>query len=280
MVVTSPDVKPQGDAADIALSAQARKFRNWHFDWKIFALRVLVVVAVLLLWQFISGHAIPEYAISKPTVVWKTLTAYVQTSAAWEDIRITLIELVLGYAFGILGGAIVGVLLAYWKIGARIFEPMITAVNGIPKVALAPLFLIMLGLGIWSKVAIASMTVFFVMFYNMYYGVRSIPPQLTSVVLLIGGSKLDILRTVVLPGSMPAIIAGLKAGVPFALIGVVVGEFIASDEGVGYYINNQTQQFNAGGTFTGIIILVIIALILNSLAGLLERVALRWQRGN
>jgi NitT/TauT family transport system permease protein len=92
-----------------------------------------------------------------------------------------------------------------------------------------------------------------------------------------GGSRLDILRSVILPGSMPAVIAGLKAGVPFALIGVIVGEFIASDQGVGYYINNQTQQFNAGGTFAGIVLLVIIALILNGLVGLGERYALRWQ---
>ena len=280
MAVSTPDVNVRGDSTDIALSAQARRIRNWHFDMKILLLRVLVVIALLLIWQFISGHAIPKYAISQPTEVWKTLKDYLRTASAWEDIRITLVELLLGYLFGILGGAIIGVLLAYWRVGARIFEPMITAINGIPKVALAPLFLIMLGLGIWSKVAIASMTVFFVMFYNMYYGVRSISKPLTQVLVLVGGSKLDILRTVVVPGTMPAIIAGLKAGVPFALIGVVVGEFIASDEGVGYYINNQTQQFNAGGTFAGIIILVVIALILNGLASMLEHFALRWQHGN
>jgi len=122
------------------------------------------------------------------------------------------------------------------------------------------------------------MTVFFVMFYNIYYGVKSLNKDLIHVLVLMGGSKLDVFRNVILPGSMPAIIAGLKAGVPFALIGVIVGEFIASDQGVGYFINNQTQQFNAGGTFAGIVVLVIITLILNSLVSLLERFALRWRQ--
>jgi NitT/TauT family transport system permease protein len=267
-----------GDQADLVLSSQAKRSRTWRPDFRIAILRLLVVVALLVIWQLISGSLIPDFAISKPTEVAHSLVSYLQTSASWTDIRVTLTELVLGYAFGILGGIAVGVLLATWQIGARVFEPMITAINGIPKVALAPLFLIMLGLGIWSKVAIASMTVFFVMFYNIYYGVKSLNRDLVHVLILMGGSKLDVFRSVILPGSMPAIIAGLKAGVPFALIGVVVGEFIASDQGVGYFINNETQQFNAGGTFAGITVLVIIALILNSLVGLVERFALRWRQ--
>ena len=275
------DTAPQsaaGDQADVVLSSQAKRSRTWRPDYRIALFRVLVVVALLVIWQLVSGHLIPDFAISKPTTVAQSLVSYFKTASAWTDIRVTLVELVLGYAFGVIGGIVVGVILATWLIGARVFEPMITAINGIPKVALAPLFLIMLGLGIWSKVAIASMTVFFVMFYNIYYGVKSLNKNLVNVLVLMGGSRLDIFRNVILPGSMPAIIAGLKAGVPFALIGVIVGEFIASDQGVGYFINNQTQQFNAGGTFAGIVVLVIITLILNSLVGLLERFALRWRQ--
>jgi len=267
-----------GDQADLVLSSQAKRSRTWHPDWRIALLRLLVVVVLLAIWQLISGHLIPTFAISKPTDVVHSLISYLKTATAWTDIRVTLVELVLGYVFGVVGGIAIGVILATWSVGARIFEPMITAINGIPKVALAPLFLIMLGLGIWSKVAIASMTVFFVMFYNIYYGVKNLNTDLIHVLVLMGGSKLDVFRNVILPGSMPGIIAGLKAGVPFALIGVIVGEFIASDQGVGYYINNQTQEFNAGGTFAGIVLLVIIALILNSLVGLGERYALKWQR--
>ena len=267
-----------GDQADLVLSSQAKRSRTWRPDYRIALLRLLVVVLLLLGWQFVSGHLVPDFAISKPTTVAHSLVSYLKTGGAWSDIRVTLEELVLGYMFGVVGGIVIGVILATWLIGARVFEPMITAINGIPKVALAPLFLIMLGLGIWSKVAIASMTVFFVMFYNIYYGVKSLNKDLIHVLVLMGGSKLDVFRSVILPGSMPAIIAGLKAGVPFALIGVIVGEFIASDQGVGYFINNQTQQFNAGGTFAGIVVLVIITLILNSLVSLLERFALRWRQ--
>src|ERR1700728_2420362 len=275
---TSPQTAAAGDQADIVLSSQVRQTRTWRPNIGIALLRLLVVVILLAIWQFISGRLIPDFAISKPTEVAHALVSYLGSAEAWQDIRVTLIELLLGYIFGVVGGIAIGVILATWRIGARIFEPMITAINGIPKVALAPLFLIMLGLGIWSKVAIASMTVFFVMFYNMYYGVQNLNRNLINVLVLMGGSRLDVFRSVILPGSMPSIIAGLKAGVPFALIGVIVGEFIASDQGVGYYINNQTQEFNAGGTFAGIVLLVIIALILNSLVGLGERYALKWQR--
>jgi NitT/TauT family transport system permease protein len=275
---TSPQTAAAGDQADIVLSSQVRQTRTWRPNIGIALLRLLVVVILLAIWQLISGHLIPDFAISKPTEVAHALVSYLGSAQAWIDIRITLIELLLGYIFGVVGGIAIGVILATWRIGARIFEPMITAINGIPKVALAPLFLIMLGLGIWSKVAIAAMTVFFVMFYNMYYGVQNLNRNLINVLVLMGGSKLDVFRSVILPGSMPSLIAGLKAGVPFALIGVIVGEFIASDQGVGYYINTQTQQFNAGGTFAGIVVLVVIALILNSIVGVGERFALRWRQ--
>jgi ABC-type nitrate/sulfonate/bicarbonate transport system permease component len=274
---TSSQTAAAGDQADLVLSSQVRQTRTWRPNVGIALLRLLVVVILLGIWQLVSGRLIPDFAISKPTEVAHSLVTYLGSSGAWADIKITLIELLLGYIFGVLGGIAVGVALATWRIGARVFEPMITAINGIPKVALAPLFLIMLGLGIWSKVAIASMTVFFVMFYNMYYGVQNLNRNLINVIVLMGGSKLDVFRSVILPGSMPSIIAGLKAGVPFALIGVIVGEFIASDQGVGYYINTQTQQFNAGGTFAGILVLVIITLILNALVGVGERFALRWR---
>ncbi len=275
---TSSQTATAGDQADLVLSSQVRQTRTWRPNIGIALLRLLVVVILLVIWQVISGPLIPDFAISKPTEVAHSLVSYLGSPSAWVDIRITLLELLLGYIFGVVGGIVVGVVLATWRVGARIFEPMITAINGIPKVALAPLFLIMLGLGIWSKVAIASMTVFFVMFYNMYYGVQGLNRNLINVLVLMGGSRLDIFRSVILPGSMPSIIAGLKAGVPFALIGVIVGEFIASDQGVGYYINTQTQQFNAGGTFAGIVVLVIITLILNAIVSLGERFALRWRQ--
>jgi NitT/TauT family transport system permease protein len=275
---TSPQSATAGDQADIVLSSQIKRTRNWRPNFGIAALRLLVVVILLAIWQLISGHLIPDFAISKPTEVARALGSYLGSATAWQDIRITLVELLLGYIFGVVGGIAIGVVLATWRLGARIFEPMITAINGIPKVALAPLFLIMLGLGIWSKVAIAAMTVFFVMFYNMYYGVQNLNKNLINVLVLMGANRVDIFRKVILPGSMPSIIAGLKSGVPFALIGVIVGEFIASDQGVGYYINTQTQQFDAGGTFAGIVVLVIITLILNGLVSIGERFALRWRQ--
>jgi NitT/TauT family transport system permease protein len=270
-----------GDLQEFEVSRQRVK-PGRRFGFKrtalVIGLRVLVAVVIVLGWQFISGRWIPTFAISKPTDVVRTLGNYVTSSEGFTDIKTSLEELLLGYAIGVGAGLLFGIIFAAWQLGASIFEPFLTAFNGIPKVALAPAFLIALGLGIWSKVAISSMTVFFVMFYNTYYGARAMNNDLANVVRLMGANRIDLLRDVMLPGILPTVIAGLKAGVPFSIIGVVVGEFVAATAGVGYYINNSTQGYDPAGTYAGIIVLVVIVLILSSLVGLVERFALRWQR--
>jgi NitT/TauT family transport system permease protein len=244
------------------------------------ALRILVFVAILGLWQLADGRWLPDYLISSPVSVAKTLWEYLTGAqpGLWQDIKVTGEELILGYALGVVGGLLIGLLLGYWRAGAAIFNPLITAINGIPKIALAPLFLIWFGIGIESKVAIASMTVFFVMFYNTYMGVMNMPANLVDVLRVMGANRSTIIRRVTLPQISVPVLSGMKASVPFAMIGVIVGEFIASQDGLGYLINTATQNFDSATVFAGIVVLMLMITIGMLLVNLLERRILRWQR--
>jgi NitT/TauT family transport system permease protein len=248
--------------------------------WGPHVLRVLLFAAILGIWQLADERWLPDYLISSPTRVAETLWQFgtgVQPGL-WTDIKVTGEELVLGYLLGVVGGLAVGLLLGYWRTLAAIFNPLITAINGIPKIALAPLFLIWFGIGVESKIAIASMTVFFVMFYNSYMGVMNMPMNLVDVLRVMGASRYTIIRKVTLPQIGVPVLSGMKSSVPFAMIGVIVGEFIASQDGIGYLINTATQNFDSATVFAGIIVLMLMIAVGMALVGLLERRVLRWQR--
>jgi NitT/TauT family transport system permease protein len=242
-----------------------------------FGAQLLVTVVILGLWQLLSGRVIATFLISDPVDVVRRLVSILQTQAMWTDISVTAQELIVGYALGVVGGALAGWVLGISEFFGSVFEPIINAVNGIPKIALAPVFLLWFGLGIWSKVAQAGMVVFFVMFYNIYMGMRNVPKPLVNVVQIVGGSRLFIIRKVVFPALATPIFAGLKAGVPFAMIGVIVGEFVAADQGVGYYVLQATQEYDPAGLFAGIAIMVAMVLIGLGIVNVFQRRVLRWQ---
>ena len=260
--------------------ARAPSMKKTRVGWGVQAWRAVVFVAILGLWQWADGRWLPDYLISSPSqiahVIWHLVTG--ATPGLKDDLVVTAQELLLGYVIGVVGGIVVGVTLGYWRVGASIFNPLIAAINGVPKIALAPLFLIWFGIGIESKVAIASMTVFFVMFYNSYMGIVTMPMDLVNVLRVMGGSRLLIIRRVTLPQITVPLLSGMRASVPFAMIGVIVGEFIASDHGVGYLIDTATQNFDSATVFAGIAFLMIMILIGMTLVGLVERRLLRWQR--
>jgi NitT/TauT family transport system permease protein len=249
-------------------------------NWRIHLAQVLVVAGILAIWQVVDGWLLPDYLISSPAGVsvelWNLLTGV--EPGLWTNLAVTGQELALGYIIGVVTGVAAGLVLGYWKAGAAVIGPVITAINGIPKIALAPLFLIWFGIGVDSKIAIAAMTVFFIMYYNTFMGITTMPTPLVDVVRIMGGNRSLVIRRVVLPQISPSLLAGLKSSVPFAMIGVIVGEFIASDSGVGNYISNATQNFESAKVFAGIVLLMILILIGMWLVSLVEHRVLRWQR--
>jgi NitT/TauT family transport system permease protein len=268
---------PAAGTADIVEPAPRQ--RRGREAWIVVGGRIVVVAALIGLWQLCSGRVAPDYVISNPVDVSKAFWEYVSSSAGWVDIRTTLSEVGLGYLFGQVGGFVLGIVLGTSRLVGRIMEPLIAAAYGIPHVALAPLFIIFLGIGIWSKVTIGATIVFFVMYYNVYTGLQSINQELMSLVRLYGAGPISLIRHVVIPDMMPAILSALSAGIPFALIGAIVGEFVSATSGIGNYIVAATNAFDAAQTFAGIIVLAIIVLTANLLFRLIRARLLRWQEG-
>lgn len=272
----STAVAVDGEIVAPKTSSKANRNRNWRL--KVSIGQVVTILLILGIWQAISGPVIPAYLISSPTSVISDTFNLLQTRTMWTDISVTTQELVIGYAIGVVFGILVGILMGSVKFLSSVFEPIIAGINGIPKIALAPLFLLWFGLGIWSKVAQASMIVFFVMYYNVYMGMLSISPMMLKLFQVMGANRRYVARKVILPSLSIPIFAGLKACVPFAMIGVIVGEFIAADQGIGYFVLQATQQFDSAGLFSGIIIMVAMVLIGMSIVTFCQNRVLFWQR--
>lgn len=168
-----------------------------------------------------------------------------------------------------------GLLLGSFPLAGRVLEPLVAALNGIPKIALAPLFLLFFGIGPWSKITIAMTGVAFVVFYNVYLGLRLRERELVEVVQVMGGRRHHVLGYVTIPTLAAPFFAALKTGGPLAILGVIGGEFIASSEGVGHELFTAAQNLDAASEFAGLIILMAMTLVLNSLLTALDTYALK-----
>ncbi|MGW5234864.1 ABC transporter permease [Streptomyces nodosus] len=266
--MTRPD---SGTAAPAATRARARL----QGTGSIIVLRVLVILVALVLWQVMSGPVVPEYAVSKPTDVYDALTDMLGSATGWTDIKVTTIEVLAGFGLGVAAGTMMGLVLGSFPLLGRVLEPLVAAVNGIPKIALAPLFLLFFGIGSWSKITIAMTGVAFVVFYNVYLGLRLRERELVEVVQVMGGRRHHVLGYVTLPTLAAPFFAALKTGGPLAILGVIGGEFIASSEGVGHELFTAAQNLDAAAEFAGLIVLVALTLALNGVLTALDAYALK-----
>jgi NitT/TauT family transport system permease protein len=240
-------------------------------------LPLLPGAALLLFWEWASGRLIREMYVSRPSAVVVRLYELFATGEILPHLWITAQELVLGYAIGLVAGTVAGYGLGRSAALRRVFEPYIMAFYGIPKIALAPLFIIWFGIGIWSKVALAALMVFFLIFFNVYMGVRNVERELVDLARVMGANPRQLSRYVYLPATMPHIIMGMRMALPYSVIGVIVGEFTSSIKGLGLFINQASATYDPAGVFAGIAILLLFIVVMNHLAGRLERRVLRWR---
>ncbi|MFF0669363.1 ABC transporter permease [Streptomyces tendae] len=254
-----------------------RGVRNsaWRMTALVVVLRIAVIAVALVLWQMMSGPVLPEYAVSKPTDVSHALWELLGSSTGWTDIKTTAFEIVAGFGIGVAIGTVMGLVLGSVPLTGRVLEPLIAAVNGIPKIALAPLFLLFFGIGPMSKITIAAAGVAFVVFYNVYLGLRLRERELVEIVQVMGGRRHHVLSYVTLPTLVAPFFAALKTGGPLAILGVIGGEFIASTEGVGHELFTAATNLDAPAEFAGLIILVAMTLILNGVLTGLDTLALK-----
>ncbi len=241
------------------------------------ALRLLPGLVLLAIWQAASGRLVRTIYVSKPTDIAARLVEMFATHEIQPHIGVTLQELVLGYSFGVTAGILCGYALGRAPRAAAIFEPYLMAFYGIPKIALAPLFIIWFGIAIWSKVALAGTMVFFLVFYSVYAGVRAVDRDLVNLARVMGATQAQLTRHVYLPAAAPAVLLGMRMAIPYSVIGVIAGEFTSSTKGLGLFINQASATYDPAGVFAGIALLLVFVLVAGALASALERRLLRWR---
>ncbi len=254
-----------------AHAARARRSR-----WRVYGGRVLVIAFILAIWQVGSGRFLDPFFFSAPSDIARAFVILFTREDALYHVRYTLIETMAGYGIGVAAGLLLAVLLTIREEVYQLLEPLILAVNGVPRVALAPLIIMWFGIGILPKIVVAALLVFFVVLLNTVAGIRTIDPWLIHVSRTLGGSRGEILRKIVFPAIAPYVITSLRMTVPMAVIGAIVGEFISSNRGLGFLINKASNAFDTALAFAAIILLLFFVMALNGLIGFVERRSLGW----
>jgi NitT/TauT family transport system permease protein len=266
------------DALDSAPEAvrevERRRFGPPSAQWWQTA---LFGVAILLAWQLLSGPLLNEQYFSSPVEIVDRFREMVSSGDLGHHVTTSLKEFITGYVIGVVGGIVVGVGFALLPRVSAVIQPYMFAFYSVPNIALAPLFVILFGIGIGSKVALVVLGTFFFVFLTTYHGATAIDRELISVARIMGASTGRIIRRVLIPSALPAIFLGIRGAVPHALTGVVVGEFIASSEGVGWMVVNAANGFDTAGLFVGVLVLAAASLLLTWLAGRVERMVVKWQ---
>ena len=195
----------------------------------------------------------------------------------YMHLGVTLLETVLAFGIGTALGLVFGLWLALAPTASAILDPYIKAANSMPRVILAPIFAMWFGLGIWSKVALAVTLVFFIVFFNVYQGVKEVSPVVLANARMLGANQRQLLRTVYLPSATSWVFSSLHTSVGLAFVGAVVGEYLGSARGVGYLILQAEGTFDVNTVFAGIVVLTAFALVLDGIVGRLERSLMKWQ---
>jgi NitT/TauT family transport system permease protein len=244
----------------------------------VLAAQVCVGLALLGGWELAAGSLIDTFFVSKPSLVAGELWRQAVSGTLWRDLLVTIVqETLVGYAAGSLLGIAAGFALAQWPTTARILNPYVMAIYGVPRIALAPLFIVWFGIGPTSKIWLAGMMAFFLAFFNTFTGVGGVDQGLKNVARVMGANRVELLLKVILPAASPWVIAGLRVSIPYALVAAVVGEMVMSTSGVGYRIIRATQTFDITGTMAGVVELMLIVMLANWLLDKFEGHLLRWR---
>jgi len=249
----------------------------------LLALQILVAVVALALWQLlasvpVAGHILlPPFFFSNPIDVGAQIIAWFASGVIWKHLAITLLESVLAFAIGSLAGIAVGFWFARKPLVAAVFDPYVKMANALPRVVLAPIFALWLGLGIWSKVALGVTLVFFIVFFNVYQGVKEVSSTVRDNARMLGMNERQLMRHVYWPSALSWMFSSLHTSVGFAVVGAVVGEYLGSAAGLGYLIQQAEGVFDVAGVFAGMFVLSAFVILIDVLVSLIERRLLVWR---
>jgi NitT/TauT family transport system permease protein len=252
-------------------------------------LRVAFAVIVLGFWELGTtidathkdGLFIDPFFYGRPSGIASQLWTWIQNGTAqgplWLQVATTLEEAFLGFLIGVVLGVVFGVALGRVRLLSDVFAPYIKALNAMPRVVLGSIFIITIGYGIWSKVALAVVLVFFVVFFNAFQGVREVDRNLVANARILGANQRRLTTEVILPSALTWIIASLHISFGLALVGAVVGELFGATQGVGELIYSAEHNFDANGVFAGMLLLAVVALVAEALITALENRLIKWR---
>jgi len=250
---------------------------------RLLSLQLLVAIVALVLWQFFATVPVfgkvwlPPFFFSNPVDVGTQVVAWFASGVIWKHLLITLWESILAFVIGSAMGAAVGFWFARQPRVAAVFDPYVKMVNALPRVVLAPIFTLWLGLGIWSKVALGVTLVFFIVFFNVYQGVKEVSTTVRDNARMLGMSERQLTRHVYFPSALSWMFSSLHTSVGFAVVGAVVGEYLGSAAGLGYLIQQAEGVFDVAGVFAGMFVLSAFVILIDVGVTLVERRLLVWR---
>jgi NitT/TauT family transport system permease protein len=265
---------PQSEMQSAATAATRTMTRST----RTILIRIGILVFIISAWQFSSGRLLDDFWLSRPSAVAARLYEWCADGKLPYHTWITLQEMGWGFLIGSTTGMVAGIGLGLSRSLGDVINPFIVALYSLPKVAMGPLFILWFGIGISMKIALAAITVFFLVFWNAYAGIRQNDEELAGIVRLMGASRTQLIFKIVIPGAMAWIYTGLKLSVPYALIGAIVGEIIASNRGLGYLISYSAGAFDTTGVVAALLVLMAISMTLNELISFSERRSNRWHK--
>ncbi|OLF18597.1 ABC transporter permease [Actinophytocola xanthii] len=240
--------------------------------------QVAIAVVGIGTWEIlVRADVMDAFFFPRPSDIAEQIGDWVSDGDIFDHLLITLTEALLALVIGSVLGLVVGFVLARWQLLAEIFDPYIKMLNSLPRVVLAPIFLLWFGLGIWSKVVFGVTLVFFIVFFNTYQGVREVSAVLVNNARILGAKEGQMLRHVFLPSALTWIFSSLHVSVGFAIVGAVVGEYLGASEGMGYLISEAEGVFDTTGVFAGMVVLAAVVLVIDLVVHRVERFLLRWK---
>jgi len=242
--------------------------------------RIVALAVPLAIWQLAAEYVVDPKWVSSPALVADHAWAMAANGSLQVHMAQTFWEAILGLVIGVVTGTLFGILLGRMKRLSEAVDPLVMCLYSLPRVALAPLFIIWLGIGLSAKVALVVSIVFFIVLFNVREGIKTIDQDIIDSFRVMNASRMTMMRHVILPSLVPWIMTSVRIGIGMALIGAVVAEMMGSSRGLGWYVINATSIYDMTGAITAVVILGIMAMALNFIVGWVDRKVLYWRRDN
>jgi NitT/TauT family transport system permease protein len=259
-------------------AVRSRRTVRARHSRRVIVARIVLFAVVVGLWQAgSSANLIDATVVPSPLAIWTSLAKIALNGQLAFHAWITIEETVAGFLIGAVGGIVLGFAIGRYPALAEVLDPFILAIYSVPKVALAPLFIVWFGIGIFMKIVLAAVTVLFIVFFNTLAGVRNVDRGLVDAVWLMGAKPRDVLLKVLVPSAMSWALTGVRIAIPYALIGAIIGELIASNRGIGYLISSAASGYDTAGVFAALIVLTVLAMLLNAVVDEIDRRLSKWK---